>query len=95
MQPKSLLQQNGVEVARRVVEGKADLGLTLSGEVASVEGAVIAGPLPPPFGQDTIYCAAVSAGSAAPEAGRAFIAALTGAQTRETWTRAGFEPTGV
>ena len=54
----------------RVVEGKAEFGLTLSGEVASVEGAVIAGPLPPPFGQDTIYCAAVMAASAAKEAAR-------------------------
>lgn len=91
MGPKSLLQQNGVEVARRVVEGKADLGLTLSGEVASVEGAVIAGALPPPYGQDTTYTAAVSAGSAAAEAGRAFIAALTRPAAREIWTRAGFE----
>jgi molybdate transport system substrate-binding protein len=91
MQPKSLLQQNGVEVARRVVEGKADLGLTLSGEVASVEGAVIAGPLPPPYGQDTLYCAAVSADSAAPDAAMAFIKALTQPETRETWRRAGFE----
>ena len=65
MTPKSLPQQTGVEVARRVVEGKADFGLTLSGEVASVAGAVIAGPLPPPFGQDTTYCAAVMAASAA------------------------------
>ncbi len=55
MARKSLPQQNGVEVAKRVVEGKAEFGLTLSGEVASVPGAVIAGPLPPPFGQDTIY----------------------------------------
>jgi len=62
MKPKTLLEKNGVEVARRVVEGKADFGLTLSGEVASVPGAVIAGPLPPPFGQDTTYCAAVMAG---------------------------------
>ena len=59
---KGLPQQSGVEVARRVVEGKADVGLTLSGEVASVEGAVIAGPVPPPFGQDTLYGAAVMAG---------------------------------
>ena len=91
MAPKSLLQQNGVEVARRVVEGKADLGLTLSGEVASVEGAVIAGPLPPAYGQDTTYTAAVSAESAAPDAGRAFIAALTAPAARETWQKAGFE----
>ena len=64
MQAKSLPQQTGVEVARRVVEGKAEFGLTLSGEVASVPGAVIAGPLPPPFGQDTTYCAAVMAAAA-------------------------------
>ena len=80
MKPKCLLQQNGVEVARRVVEGKAEFGLTLSGEVASVAGAVIAGPLPPPFGQDTTYCAAVMAASAAKDAAAALIAALTRAR---------------
>ena len=91
MKPKNLLQQNGVEVARRVVEGKADFGLTLSGEVASVPGAVIAGPLPPPFGQDTLYVAAVMGTSAAKDSAAAFIAALTGPDTRAAWTRTGFE----
>ena len=91
---KGLPQQTGAEVARRVVEGKADLGLTLSGEVASVEGAAIAGPLPPPLGQDTIYCAAAMAGSAEKGAASAFIAALTKPDTRETWKRAGFELPG-
>jgi len=90
MQGKSLPQQSGVEVAKRVVEGKAEFGLTLSGEVASVEGAVIAGPLPPPFGQDTLYVAAVMAGSGAQDAATAFIAALRRPQTRDTWQRAGF-----
>ena len=91
MATKSMPQQSGVEVARRVVEGKAEFGLTLSGEVASVAGAVIAGPLPPPFGQDTTYCAAVMAGSGAKEAALAFIAALTRPDTRTTWAKAGFE----
>jgi molybdate transport system substrate-binding protein len=91
MKPKSLLEKNGVEVARRVVEGKAEFGLTLSGEVASVAGAVIAGPLPPPFGQDTTYCAALMAASAAKEAGAALIAALTHPDTRAAWKKAGFE----
>jgi molybdate transport system substrate-binding protein len=90
MKPKSLLEKNGVEVARRVVEGKADFGLTLSGEVASVEGAAIAGPLPPPFGQDTTYCAAVMAASGAKDSASAFIAALTRPDTRAAWTKAGF-----
>jgi molybdate transport system substrate-binding protein len=91
MAGKSLPQQSGVEVAKRVVEGKADFGLTLSGEVASVPGAVIAGPLPAPFGQDTVYCAAVTAASGAKQAAADFIAALTKADTRAVWTKAGFE----
>jgi molybdate transport system substrate-binding protein len=91
---KAMPQQTGAEVARRVVEGKAEFGLTLSGEVASVPGAVIAGPLPAPFGQDTVYCAAVMAASAAKDAAAALIAALTASGTRETWQRAGFELPG-
>lgn len=92
MKGKAMPQQTGAEVAKRVVEGKADFGLTLSGEVASVPGAVIAGPLPQPFGQDTIYCAAVMAASAAKDAAAAFIAALTQPDTVATWRKAGFEP---
>jgi molybdate transport system substrate-binding protein len=94
MTGKAMPQQTGAEVAKRVVEGKAEFGLTLSGEVASVPGAVIVGPLPAPFGQDTIYCAAVMAASAAKEAAAAFIAALIHSDTAETWRKAGFEQPG-
>lgn len=87
---KSLPQQSGVEVAKRVVEGKAEFGLTLSGEVASVPGAVIAGAVPPPFGQDTVYCAAVMTASGAKGAASAFIAALTNSDTQAVWSKAGF-----
>jgi molybdate transport system substrate-binding protein len=87
---KAMMQSSGVEVAKRVVEGKADLGLTLSGEVASVAGAIIAGPLPNPLGQDTIYCAAVTAASVVKDAAKAFIVALTAPATRDTWKSAGF-----
>ncbi len=93
---KGMPQPSGVEVAKRVVEGKAELGLTLSGEVASVPGAVIAGPLPPPLGQSTTYCAAVAAASTERAAAAAFIAALTAPAARATWQAAGFDlPTGV
>ena len=88
---KGMLQKSGVEVARRVVEGKADLGLTLSGEIASVPGAAIAGPLPPPLGNDTIYCVAISAASSERVAAKDFIGALTAPATRATWVAAGFE----
>ena len=88
---KGLLQKSGVEVAKRVVEGKADLGLTLSGEIASVPGAAIAGPLPPPLGNNTTYCAAIAAASSEQAVAKDFIAALTTPATRTTWTAAGFE----
>jgi molybdate transport system substrate-binding protein len=91
MAAKSQPQKTGAEVARRVVEGKAEFGLTLSGEVASVPGAVIAAPLPPPFGHDTVYCAAVMVQSEAKEAASGFIAALTRPDTRQAWSKAGFE----
>jgi len=87
-------QSSGVEVAKRVVEGSAEFGLTLSGEIASVPGALIAGPVPPPFGQDTIYCAAVIASSPANDAAEAFIAALTRLDARAAWAKAGFELPG-
>jgi molybdate transport system substrate-binding protein len=88
---KALPQQSGVEVARRVVEGRAEFGLTLSGEIASVPGAAIAGPLPAPFGQDTVYWAAVMATSRAPAAAGALIAALRRPKARDIWAKAGFE----
>jgi molybdate transport system substrate-binding protein len=91
MAPKAMPQKTGAEVAKRVVEGKADFGLTLSGEVASVPGAAIAGPLPPPFGQDTIYCAAVWSDSTVKDAAADFITALTNPDTRPAWKKAGFE----
>jgi len=55
---KGMPQPTGAEVAKRVVEAcrvRADLGRR--GGFCS--GAVIAGPLPAPFGQDTTYCSAV------------------------------------
>jgi molybdate transport system substrate-binding protein len=88
---KGMLQQSGVEVAKRVLEGKADFGLTLSGEIASVEGVVIAGSLPPPIGNDTTYVGAISAGSKERAAAQAFLAALTAQTSRGVWKTAGFD----
>jgi molybdate transport system substrate-binding protein len=91
---KGMKQQSGVEVAKRVVEGVAELGLTLSGEIASVPGAAIAGPLPPPLGNDTTYRAAVSTDCKERAVAVAFIAALTAPATRAIWQAAGFELPG-
>jgi molybdate transport system substrate-binding protein len=89
---KATLQKSGAEVARRVAEGSADLGMTLIGEIVSVTGVRVIGKLPPPFGLDTVYAAGISAASSEPVAAKAFVAALTGPGSREVWASAGFEP---
>jgi molybdate transport system substrate-binding protein len=89
---KGIPQKSGAEVASRIAEGNADIGLTLMGEIAPIKGARIIGKLPPPYGQDTTYAAGVMTGSI----GRAkeFIAALARPETRPVWTAAGFEWAG-
>jgi molybdate transport system substrate-binding protein len=88
---KGMPQQNGGEVARRVAEGNADIGMTLIAEIVPITGARVIGPLPAPLGNDAVYSAAVMAQSGAVDAGRAFIAALTRPDTRMLWQTAGFQ----
>ena len=82
---KAMMQSSGVEVAKRVVEGKAEIGLTLSGEVASVTGAVIAGSLPKPLGQETTWLCGGVCHERREGCSKAFISALIAPQ------RAGLE----
>jgi molybdate transport system substrate-binding protein len=89
---KGMPQRSGGEVAMRVAEGKADIGMTLIGEIVPIKGARVAGPLPAPLGNDTTYCAAVMAASRARDAALAFIAALKRPDRRTAWTQSGFEP---
>lgn len=88
---KAMPQKSGGEVAARVAEGKADLGLTLIGEIVPVKGARVIGKLPPPLGSDTTYAAGVSASCSDRTAAAAFIATLARPTGREVWTAAGFE----
>jgi molybdate transport system substrate-binding protein len=88
---KGLPQRSGGEVAQRVADGEADIGMTLIAEIVPVKGARVLGPLPAPLGNATTYCAGVMATSGAPDAARAFIDALRDPETSDTWTEAGFE----
>ena len=69
---KAIPQKSGGEVAARVAEGKADVGLTLIGEIAPVKGARVIGKLPAPFGSDTIYAGGISTGCADKRRSRRF-----------------------
>jgi molybdate transport system substrate-binding protein len=88
---KAMPQKSGAEVAARVAEGKADLGLTLIAEIVTVKGARVIGKLPPPYGNDTTYAAGISAGCRDRKAAAAFIASLVRPAARDAWTAAGFE----
>jgi molybdate transport system substrate-binding protein len=91
---KAMPQKTGGEVAARVAEGKADLGLTLIAEIVPVKGARVIGKIPAPLGNDTTYAAGISAGCAERAAAAAFIAALADPAERDVWTAAGFEWAG-
>jgi molybdate transport system substrate-binding protein len=91
---KGMPQQNGGEVARRVAEGKADVGMTLIAEIVPIPGVHVIGPLPKPLGSDTTYCAGVMTTSTARGAALDFIAALKRPDRRTVWKEAGFEVAG-
>jgi molybdate transport system substrate-binding protein len=88
---KGMPQQSGGEVATRVANGEADIGMTLMAEIAPIKGARIIGPLPAPLGSNTTYAAAVMSGSSDKAAADAFIRALTHTSTRSAWETAGFK----
>jgi molybdate transport system substrate-binding protein len=88
---KGMPQKSGGEVAARVAEGRADLGLTLIAEIVPVEGARVIGKIPPPLGNDTTYAAGISGSCRDRTGAAAFIAALVDPAAREVWTAAGFD----
>jgi molybdate transport system substrate-binding protein len=94
---KGLPQQTGGEVAARVAEGEAEIGMTLIAEIVAVKGVLVLGPLPPPLGTEVHYSGAVMTASAESDAAAAYIRALTHPETRPLWESAGFElpPTAV
>ncbi len=88
---KGMPQQSGGEVATRVANGEADIGMTLIAEIVPIPGARVIGPLPAPLGNDTTYAGAVTTGSGVKEAAQAFIRALVQPSARGTWQAAGFK----
>jgi len=80
--------KGGVELVR---SGEAEIGFYPKSEVINTEGLSLAGPLPAAIQLTTIYGAAVTAKSAAPEAAAAFIAFMADPKQRAAWTHGGFD----
>jgi molybdate transport system substrate-binding protein len=81
--------EGGVEL---VASGEAEIGFYPKSEVINIDGLTLAGPLPAAIQLTTLYGAAVTTGSAAPDAASAFIAFLTDKAHAAAWAHAGFDP---
>jgi molybdate transport system substrate-binding protein len=89
---KSVLTRGGREAAIEVAEGRAEMAIVFMSEAMAVKGVKLAGPLPGPLQDYSVYAAAIPASSTDAAAARAFIAALTSTAMAERWKANGFEP---
>jgi len=74
-----------------VASGEAAIGFFPKSEVLDPRLSLV-GPLPPTLQLTTVYGAAVTAKSAAPDAGKAFIAFMADPRHRTVWSEGGFDP---
>lgn len=87
-----IIQRPALEGGVRLVAcGEAEIGFYPKSEVVNTDGLTVVGPLPAEIQLTTIYGAAVAAGSAAPDAGAAFIAFMCDPEHRSAWAHAGFD----
>jgi molybdate transport system substrate-binding protein len=89
---KAVLTKGGREAAIEVAQGRAEMAIVFISEAVVVKGVQLAGPLPVPLQEYSVYAAAIPASSTDPAAARAFVAALASAEMAERWRRNGFEP---
>jgi molybdate transport system substrate-binding protein len=90
IKPKARLKRGG-HVADLVVSGEAEIGIHQISEIVSEKGVTLVGPLPAPIQNYTTYVVGLRAGAKDPEAGKAFIRALTGPAAAEVLKAKGME----
>jgi molybdate transport system substrate-binding protein len=75
-----------------VSSGEAEIGIQQASELLSNPDVEVIGMLPPPFGQTTIYSAALTTGAKQPEAARAMIRALATPEAMTLYKAKGLGP---
>jgi molybdate transport system substrate-binding protein len=91
MKPKTILEQGSVRAAARVVQGDADMLITLISEIVPVAGMELAGPLPSEFQNYVAFAAGVSASTQHADAAARLIAFLSGQGATPAFTASGIE----
>ncbi|MDQ7998448.1 MAG: substrate-binding domain-containing protein [Pseudomonadota bacterium] len=82
----------GVPVGSLVAQGQVALGFQQLSELIHVEGLDIVGPLPAAIAIDTVFSAAVVAGSPHAEAARQLLAFMASPEAADAKRRQGMEP---
>ena len=88
---KALLVPGG-SAAERIVSGEADVALQQASEILPVKGVVLAGMLPAEIQSLTTYSAGVARSTAAVDAARALLAALSNGQAAAVIRAKGMQP---
>jgi molybdate transport system substrate-binding protein len=82
---------NGATAMRAMADAKGHpIGCTQATEILATPGIKLVASLPPGFGLETVYTAAVSRSATDPEGAARFVERLTGESTRDVRGRAGF-----
>jgi molybdate transport system substrate-binding protein len=89
---KTVLRNQGAEVADAVAKGEAELGMTFVSELIPNKGIRIAGTLPDAIQLPTVYAAAILTVASSLEAARAFVDSLKTPASAAVIKDAGLEP---
>ena len=91
MAPKTILEQGSVRATARVVQGDADMVITLVSEIVPIPGLELAGPLPEEFQSYVSFAAGISAATSQADAARTLIAHLSGPDARAAFAATGLD----
>ena len=76
MKSKTIVRDDGIQVASAVADGSAELGPATAHDVAVVRGAEVAGAFPPELQMSDVFTAGIVAAAAEPDAAKALMTFL-------------------
>jgi molybdate transport system substrate-binding protein len=92
MANKTVHGRTGAESVQKMVGGEADIAISFISEILPIQGAKLVGPLPAAVQNPSSYAGAIGVASANPDAARALLQAMRGAEAHHVMVDAGLEP---
>jgi molybdate transport system substrate-binding protein len=92
MKNKTVHGRTGAESVQKMVAGEADIAISFISEILPIKGAKLVGPLPAAVQNPSSYAGAIGVASANPDAARALLQAMRGADAHHVMVDAGLEP---